>query len=347
MINDANQELISWDNSTNMQAEVINISSWMQYMEVKEVALDIFKSNFLTLKNEAVNTAVERANEFTEKLIIGLQNKKMETEWIRDPWFQYSLFEAQKSYAKSWDSDMEAVLIDVLVDRLNYTERNLKQIVLDESIPIIAKLTSAQLDTLTILFLLKYTQNYKVNNPELLKWYLNTNLIPFVDNLSKEHSLYQHLEFTWCWSISLWSKTIEDVFLDNYKCIFFKWFSKEYYLEQTWEPIDKYEGFVVQCFNNSVKYQFSARNNDLLETQITDSGNSNECRNLYNEFVFTKDEVKNKLIEVWWEVISKLFDVWDNSALKNMTITTVWIAIAQANFRRKTWTTLDLSIWIK
>jgi hypothetical protein len=42
-----------------------------------------------------------------------------------------------------------------------------------------------------------------------------------------------------------------------------------------------------------------------------------------------------------------LFDIWNNSEMKHMTLTSVGIAIAQANFRRKTGKTIDLSIWIK
>jgi hypothetical protein len=42
-----------------------------------------------------------------------------------------------------------------------------------------------------------------------------------------------------------------------------------------------------------------------------------------------------------------LFDIWENSKMKSMSLTSVGIAIAQANFKRKTGDMIDLGIWIK
>jgi hypothetical protein len=55
-----------------------------------------------------------------------------------------------------------------------------------------------------------------------------------------------------------------------------------------------------------------------------------------------KEYLKNK-----GEFMVTLFDVWENSSLKSITMTSVGIALAQANFRRKTGITIDLGIWIK
>jgi hypothetical protein len=45
--------------------------------------------------------------------------------------------------------------------------------------------------------------------------------------------------------------------------------------------------------------------------------------------------------------LQKLFDAWENSQLSKMTLTTVGIAVAHANFRRRTGQQLDLDIWVK
>ena len=45
--------------------------------------------------------------------------------------------------------------------------------------------------------------------------------------------------------------------------------------------------------------------------------------------------------------MKEIFDVWENSGLKLLRLTSVGIAIAQANFRKKTNLPVDLSIWIK
>lgn len=341
-----------WDNSTNTQIQTVVVNNnWLDYQWVKEIVLDVFSNNFLVLKNQAIEEAVKRANEFTEKFIIELQDRKIDSmEWVKDPWFQYTLFEAQKNYAKSWDRDMEDVLIDVLVDRLNYTERNLKQIVLDESVQIIPKLTNSQLDALTIIFLLKYSKHTNLSDHNWLKRYLETYIKPFVNNLSKEHSAYQHLEFTWCWSISMWHRNIEDIFKTNYKWLFFEWFDEEYFKKDIWDLKD-YWDLMIKCLNNPDKFQCNALNEETrkerIETKSLDEAIKQKLNNLFNQHITSNKSIKEKLIELWGQEITNLFEIWESSSIKNMTLTSVWIAIAQANFRRKTWITLDLNIWIK
>jgi hypothetical protein len=57
------------------------------------------------------------------------------------------------------------------------------------------------------------------------------------------------------------------------------------------------------------------------------------------------EEVWKVLVELCPE-INDLLDIWSNSSMKNMTLTSVGIALAHANIRRKTNENWDLSIWI-
>lgn len=347
----ATQTSKSGDNSTTVQAEIINIQQGLTYVDVKTIALDIFNSNFLQLSKEALNTATQRAEEITNNFILRLQEDKPSSlESVKDPGFQNALYEAQKSYAKTGDKDMADVLVDVLVDRVEHQERNLKQIVLDESISVIPKLTSSQLDTLTLVFLLKYSVNYGINNFETLKKYLETNIEPFTENLSKEHSHYQHLEFAGCGSISIGSKNIEDIFKDNYRGLFYKGFEKEEFEKQVGEATI-YSNFLIVCLNDSTKLQLNIVNEDVLNNKITEfkinDNDAQKLKSLFGQHILSNEEIETKLTELGSDFMIKLFDTWKNSAMKNMTLTSVGIAIAQANYRRKTGLTLDLSIWIK
>jgi hypothetical protein len=60
----------------------------------------------------------------------------------------------------------------------------------------------------------------------------------------------------------------------------------------------------------------------------------------------SQNDIKNLIIRDI-PSMSKVFDSWDSSSLKNLELTGVGIAIAHANYRRKTGDTMDLSIWIK
>lgn len=350
----SNQEQKSWNNSTNTQIWTLIVNNWLNEQSVKDLFFTLFKDNFLLLKDEAFTEIQQRINDFSDNFILELQSRNIwSTEWIKDPWFQYSLFEAQKNYAKSWDKDIESVSIDLLVDRLNYNKRNLKQIVLDESIQVIPKLTNHQLDTLTIIFLLKNTQNRHVRNFDKLKWYLEIYIKPFISNLSKEDSLYQHIEYVWCWTISIWSRSIEDIFKNIYQWLFLYWYESEKFSE-LYPDLFIHKDLIIKCLNNNYYIQPNALNRDDWIEKIKNKwftlNKENEFISLFDTFnnnLLQNNEIKDKLLELWWTEIEKLFDVWENSEIKSVNLTSVWIAIAQANFRRKTWITLDLDIWIK
>jgi hypothetical protein len=45
-------------------------------------------------------------------------------------------------------------------------------------------------------------------------------------------------------------------------------------------------------------------------------------------------------------MMTQLYDRWQNSGMANFTLTSVGIAIAHANLRRRTGMSADLGIWI-
>ena len=114
---------------------------------------------------------------------------------------QHALFSAQKEYARTGDKDLESLLVDILVDRAGATERNIKQIVLDEALSVAPKLTSEQMDALTVNFLIVRTVS-SINSLEAFNSYLDVYITPFVGTLTTGASCYEHLEYTGCGSIA-------------------------------------------------------------------------------------------------------------------------------------------------
>ena len=143
MMKDKKQE--GGDGSSNIQAENVNVYNGITYKDAKEIALDVFNSNFIRLKSEAAQIAAERAEEITEK-----NEKSPESlEEFKNPAMQDALFQTQKEYAKSGDEELGNLLVDILVDRAKTQERNMLQLVLDESLLVAPKLTVEHFDLLT------------------------------------------------------------------------------------------------------------------------------------------------------------------------------------------------------
>jgi len=351
MINDKISKQEGGDNSTNLQGQTIVINQGITYQDAKNIAADVFKSNYLELSVKAADTARQRAEELIDDFLAEVKERNPEAiNTMESPGMQYAIFTAQKEYAKTGDKDLADMLVDILVDRAAQEERNLKQIVLDESLSIVPKLTLSQLDTLTIIFILKYSKNQQVGSIPLLKKYFEEYISPFTSLLSKEDSLYQHLEFAGCASISMGSIKIEDRILKTYKGIFCKGFTKEQFEATGVLPMDKYSSIIIRCLQNNMKFQLAAIDDETFEVIAKEKGIGEteiaKLKPLMNNYQLNAGETK-ELIKQQGDFMNILFDVWDNSPLKNMTLTSVGITIATANLRRKTGISVNLGIWIK
>lgn len=338
------------DGSMNIQGQSITINHGITYQDARTIALDVFKNNFLELSTIAQSVAKERAEALIDEFLNQLQSRKPDgLNSMNDPGMLHAIFTAQKEYAKSGDKELSDMLVDILVDRSNQEQRNLRQIVLDESLSIVSKLTLDQLDTLSIIFLLRYSISKAINSFESLKDYLSKYFPPFISNLSKNSSLYQHLEYAGCGTISMASNSIEGYYSERYKALFCTGFTQQQF-EEKGLNLDKYSDILMVCMKDESKFQFVALNDDLFEELLLpkklDHDEKTKVLTFFNNYQMKRMEVKEILLSQG-EFMNKLFDVWENSSIKEMTLTSVGIAIAIANIRRKTSITIDLGIWIK
>lgn len=340
------------NNSTSLQAGGdIHLTQGLSYIDAREIALDVFKSNFYQLAGEAVDIANKRAEEFTEKLIEKLQ---LEGESLlnsmKDPDMQYALYTAQKEYARSGDENLSEMLVEILVDRAGIEERSLMQIVLNESLEVLPKLTQSQLNILSLVFIIKYTRRLTIKNLNGFKEYLINTVYPFLQGISDSASTanYQHLEYSGCGSISVLEHKIEDEFKVTYPGIFMKGFKRENFEQVVGNEVLE-ENIIIPSLHNHELFQISALNDDVLEDVCKSAGGSDELcarvKELQNSNTLSSKEIKEYLISLDPK-IKKILEVWERTTLKMMTLTSVGIALAHANIKRKINEEFDLPIWI-
>jgi hypothetical protein len=343
------QNIQSGDNSTNIQGQTITINAGLSYPEVKQVALDVFQSNFFKLSNEAALLATQRAEELTADFLEKLQERNAGAiESMKEPDMQYALLMAQKEYARSGDKDLSEVLVDILVERASIQERNLLQIVLNECVEIIPKLTNGQIDYLSLIFILRYTKKLHFDNLNDFVNYIESIGI-FLKNNTKESSSFQHLEYAGCGAIGVMDVKLEDQFRKNYSGLFSKGFTQQE-LDSVLNGVTIPSSLIMPCLNDNNLLQIGAlydkRIEDLLEGSNVGIELLNDIKQLQNSKIMQPQEIKNVLIDLH-PTFKELFDTWDNSHLKVMTLTSVGIAIGHANLRRKISDHYDLNIWIK
>jgi hypothetical protein len=119
MINDKVQKQEGGDSSTNLQGQSIVINQGISYSDAKEIALDVYKSNYLQLSQDAAELARSRAEELTDDCLQKLKDEKEEAiVEIGTPGMQSAIFEAQKQFAKTGDKDLSSVVIRYLPKEL-------------------------------------------------------------------------------------------------------------------------------------------------------------------------------------------------------------------------------------
>lgn len=339
------------EGATAIQAggNIVITSTGLTYTEVKEVALDVFRANFYQLAGLARDTATARAEEITEAFLskleaehpAGLQN-------ANDPSFQYALLTVQKEHARTGDKDLGDLLVDLLVDRSKHDQRDILQIVLDESLSTAPKLTESQLAVLSVAFLFKYTQNNGIGNHEALGAHFDKFVMPFAQKLVKNAACYQHLEFTGCGAVGLGQSTLEKLLGTTYQGQFLKGFDpKEIGDRGLTLGLDN--RFFIRCLNEASKVQVRANSHELLDKYLEEQNIATDDRTkikqLFDLGKMSEEEIRTKCIEIR-PYMANVFDVWSDSRLKQFTLTSVGIAIAHANIKRLAGEFADLAIWI-
>ena len=348
------QDINAGDNSTNVQGKEVTINHYngLTYSDAREIAMNVYKSNFLQLADEASQTAKARAEELIDKFLKDLEQKNPNgLIQMNDPDIQFGIFNAQKAYARSGNKDLADILVDILVERSKIKEESLVQIVLNESLEVAPKLTSNQLDILSLVFLLRYSKRLSLRNIQDFAIYLITDAFPLIDKIiTDKNSEFQHLEYTGCGSITVVENKIENLFLANYPGLFSKGFEKEAFetiVNSTNIKLSK--SVLIPCLNNATLYQFNALNNETLQEISLNAGADISLAEKFNEFqkstLFSPEEVI-EFLNKQYPSLEQLTKIWNNSTLKKMTLTSVGISISIANLKRKTPNQYDLSIWI-
>jgi len=350
MLNEDQEQNVA-GGSTAIQARgnVTITTTGLTYAEIRNVALDVFRANFYELAGVAKETAKARAEEITEEFLSRLQKEHPAgLEKSNDPDFQYALFTVQKEYARNGDKDLGDLLVDLLVDRSKHKQRDILQIVLNESLKTAPKLTENQLGALALIFQFKHTQNLTVGNHDMLGQYLDQHIAPFASQVVKNMACYQHLQFCGCGMIGLGEIKLESILGKIYQGQFLKGFDEKEVTDRG-VSIGLDPRFFISCLNDPSKVQVRANSKELLEKSFEAHAIAPEDRAkisaLFDVYKMNDKEIRDKCIEIR-PYMSGLFETWSESAMKNFTLTSVGIAIGHANIKRLVGEFADLSIWI-
>jgi hypothetical protein len=338
------------DASTNVQAgRDVTLYQGATLEEVREIALAVFQQNFLELRGLAEDIARARAEKITHDFLEEMQARApLALPSASDPDMQRAIFEAQREYACSGDEDLEAVLVDLLVDRASETTRETRTIVLNEAIQAAPKLTTAQRRAIAVCFLVKYT---RYAGPSMLEAYLQVyvkhHLAPLADGIPTKPSAYQHIAYVGAGSVGIGTTA----FIEAIRRSGRGFFTRGVTVDELPEPIEGMADnrqLLIPCLREPTRMQSAAMSDDSLNALLKEIGEPDleaSLRQVHHAGGLSDDEIRQELVAAAPE-LGGMIDAWTNSDLSRLTLTTVGLAIGHGYWRRVTGGDAPLAIWV-
>jgi hypothetical protein len=351
MTNKFEQEGGEYSQNIQVAGNVSNVNIGITATEARQIAIDTFKANCYELSEIANATLLKRVEEITEKIIKEYYQKAPhQIHKFQDPGVQYSLINVQKEYGKTGDADLKDYLTEAFLQRINSPERSLKQIVLDEAISILPKLTNEQINILTLIVSAIYLNHYDVLDKENFKHLIKHRILDFYSPVEKE-TFYTHLQYTGCCvllSEGATYKPLTEIYKMRYTAFFSKGFT-DVELDAIFGA-DKpklYPIIIRHVFDNSL-LQFDALNENVLNSKIEQNGLNDlqqKIIQLNNSKLMDDIEITNFLNGIDAR-FSQLSRDWSQTELKNIKPTPVGSVIGALNYNKKMSKNVDIGTFL-
>lgn len=192
--------------STSVAAvnSTVIVQTGISVSEARQIALDVYKANCLELRDVAAKVATQRATELTDAFLAKLSQEAPEAaKQMEDPDMQHAIYSAQVQAARTGDKPLADMLVDLLVERAKSPSRDLVQIVLTESIEVAGKLTAAHIDAMSLIFVLKYSKRPGIVDSEAMRLFFKGTLEPLLSSAAGSTATFQYLEYVGCGNNSL------------------------------------------------------------------------------------------------------------------------------------------------
>ena len=317
--------------------------------QIREVALDVFRANFLELRGVAEEVALGRAEKVTREYLEALQNRSPDAlNSTGDPDVVRSIVNVQTEFACSGEEDLGQILVDLLVERSVQETRGIEAVVLNEAIKAAPKLTVDQRRAVAACFLTRYT---RYTGPKDLDAYYEMNvqrsLVPFSRELPKRASAYQHIDYVGAGSVGIGEASFLDAILSGAAGYFTRGFLPADVPEALTALLGD-PGIFQGSLRGEGKIQLAAMCNDDVVDVVKAIGREDlkaPMSNLLGIGRMTPEEILDEM-EARAPGMREMADAWDGSSLKNLTLTTVGIAIGHGYWRRTVGEVAPLSIWL-
>ena len=148
-----------------------DISVGMSYTEVKDLVFLLFEQNFPKLAESAAEKALQNIKEYIGNLENRLHEdaNKVDFSKFSDPNIQYLLNSTIQNYARKGNSINMDFLMDAFLLVLREKSTSILNIVSEQLISVLPKITKDCVDVLTVLYYVRYYRQNGISSMEVLE----------------------------------------------------------------------------------------------------------------------------------------------------------------------------------
>ena len=357
-INSPSIKLSSKTNIENKADEVktqigqVNIHQGLTYSEAKDLIVSVVDQKLVAFKDEAVTIYKERANEFVKLLTERIKElPEEEIIKLKEPDTQLTLIEAAKISGRKQNAELRDLLANLVINRIKNDKsgkEELKNIVYNEAISTINKLTIDQLKIITLCYLLRYTSYTGIRSWETFNSYLNSHIKPFL-GFKNTNAEFQHIEYAGCGSIGIGRWDLLNIYRHEYSFLFLNLIPKQDIDDLNIPEDIKKEIAILD--QKEDKYFLRFRNKNDLEKYLKEKSKNEELNkkivNIYEANIKSNNDIKDKIVKET-DIGKEIFDLMEvnNGNLAHLSLTSVGIAIAATYFEQIVGEKIDINIWI-
>ena len=140
------------NHAIQVMAETVHYYSGVQISDVVPIVHGLVKAEMEVYQQIAETKVRSRFDDFTKSLESQIEAKVADkVDKFSEPGMQYAAKEATLGYIKSGETEQKDSLIDLLIERITTEERSSEQLLIDEAIQILPKLSSTCVALLTLM----------------------------------------------------------------------------------------------------------------------------------------------------------------------------------------------------
>lgn len=200
-------DLITVEQKSAFGSETTQIAAQNNYygltpQQACQLAMELFYDNFPKLQEEAKAIVEKRVTALMDEIAVQLCKKNItDMSPLAEPDVQYTIYEAQKSYARFATNESLATLSSLVVERIKQNDSGIcLKVAIDKAISIVEMLSPAHMDCLSLLFIatkvkfsdIKTVDDFQVRFEYLAEVFSNAR-----------DSSWQHLNMLGCLQLDL------------------------------------------------------------------------------------------------------------------------------------------------